>query len=237
MQIINAENNEQMAHLAAQNIIQTIQQKKDAIICLATGGSPKRMYEIMVDEINAKQIDVSQITFVKLDEWYGIQEDDENTCTTFINKYLLSKLAMQPKQVISFSSQPQNDDEELQKVQQFLDKNPIDVMILGLGMNGHLGLNEPNSYLQLTCHKACLHETTKSHDMAQGKPLTHGLTLGMEAIFDSKQVIMLVSGKKKEDAYFRFMSQQISTQTPASFLWLHPNCDTYIDNQQFPQKK
>lgn len=237
MQIINAENNEQMAYLAAQNIIQTIQQKNDAIICLATGGSPKRMYEIMANEINAKQIDISQITFVKLDEWYGMEEDDENTCTTFIKKHLLSKLAMQPKQFIAFPSQPKNDDAELQKVQQFLTENPIDVMILGLGMNGHLALNEPHSYLQLDCHKATLHETTKSHDMAKGKVLTHGLTLGMKAIFDSKQVILLVSGTKKEEAYQKFMSQQISTQTPASFLWLHPNCFTYIDNQQFPQKK
>ncbi len=237
MQIINAHDYEQMSQDGATIILDTIRHKKDAIIALATGGSPKRMYEIMVQTINEQKIDISQVRFVKLDEWYGIDENSEATCTTFIQKHILSKLYMAPKEVISFATQPSDETLELKKVQDFVEANPIDVLVLGLGMNGHLGLNEPNDYLTLPCHKAKLHAKTKTHAMASNQPLEYGLTLGMQAIFEAKHVLMLVSGSNKEEAYESFLSQKISTQTPASFLWLHPHCTTIIDTTQFPQKK
>ena len=214
-------------------LIDILKQKKDATICFATGGSPKRMYEIFVERVNKQSIDISETTFVKLDEWYGIEETNENTCSTFLKKYLLDTLHTSPKQVISFNTQPKDEIKEIEKVQTFLAHNPIDFMILGLGMNGHLGLNEPSENLTLPCHKAKLHETTKTHDMASGNVLEYGFTLGMQAIFEAKQVIILVSGNKKEEAFRKFMSQEISTHTPASFLWLHQNCTALIDKEKF----
>lgn len=233
MKIIKSEHYEEMSKQGAKILIDTISEKKDAIICLATGGSPKRMYELFVDEVNRNKIDISNVTFVKLDEWYDVKPEDDCTCTTFIKENLLDQLYMQPKQLIEFISNTKDINAELNKVDTFIQKHPIDLMILGLGMNGHLGLNEPDAHLTFKCHQAKLNEKTKTHDMAKDHQLESGLTIGLEGIFTAKTVLMLVSGVRKEEAYKEFMSQRISTSTPASLLWLHPNCITIIDQQQF----
>ncbi|MEE1464554.1 MAG: 6-phosphogluconolactonase, partial [Clostridium sp.] len=137
---------------------------------------------------------------------------------------------MQPKEVIEFVSNAPDIQQELDKMDMFLREHPIDVMILGLGMNGHLGLNEPADSLVLNAHFAELDEKTKTHDMVKGYAPKGGLTIGLQGIFTAKQIIMLVCGERKEEAYQAFMSQRISTSTPASLLWLHPNCVTLVDD-------
>ena len=234
MNIINALNYEEMSQKGAAILIDTVKNNKDARICLATGGSPERMYEIFAETINKENIDISNVTFVKLDEWYDVEEDAPFTCNVFIKEKLLNKLNCQPKEVIAFQTQGDDFEEDCARIQNYLNKHPLDVMILGLGMNGHLGLNEPSEYLTLDAHIAALSETTKTHDMATGKELTRGITIGMKGIFEAKSVLMLVCGGRKEEAFKNFMSRNISTTTPASFLWLHPNCNTIIDREKFP---
>lgn len=235
MNINYVSNYEEMSQMGAKLMIDTIKNKSNASICLATGSSPKRMYEIFVDKVNKENIDISEVTFVKLDEWIGLSEEDPNSCTGFIRTHVLDSLHNKPKAYIEMKTD--NDAfAECEKMDHYLKENPIDLMILGLGMDAHLGLNEPNEYLTLNCHKAILNEKTKNHDMAKGKSLSSGLTIGMGGIFESKQVLMLVCGTRKEEAYETFMSRKISTQAPCSFLWLHSNCFTIIDREQFPSK-
>lgn len=231
MKIINCSDYEQMSIQGAKILINEVTSNPSAVLCIATGGSPKRMYEIFVEEINEKKIDLSNVTFLKLDEWYGVKPEDNCTCTKFIKDNLLDKLYMQPKFVEFISNG--DVETELNKINEFIENNPIDVMILGLGMNGHLGLNEPSDTLNYKCYQVKLNEKTKTHDMTKGFTLESGLTIGLEGIFKSKQVLMVVTGDRKEDAYKAFMSQNITTQVPASLLWLHYNCTTLIDDSQF----
>ncbi|HIM46510.1 MAG TPA: hypothetical protein EYM34_09645, partial [Alphaproteobacteria bacterium] len=90
---------------------------------------------------------------------------------------------------------------------------------------GHLALNEPVDELQPGCHVAVLAKSSKDHPMLRGRgqPPSHGLTLGMAAILQSKHVLVLVSGAHKRDAMDKFLSCRITPQFPASFLWLHGN--------------
>ena len=235
MNILDALNYEEMSQMGAKVLLDTVCKKPNASICIATGGSPERMYEIFVETVNKEKIDISNVTFVKLDEWYDAEEYDSFTCNAFIKKHLLDKLDVQPKQVIAFQTKGEDYQEDLNRVQAYLDENPLDVMILGLGMNGHLGFNEPASELSLDAHMTPLSAITQTHEMAEGKVLTRGVTIGMKGIFDANQVLMLVTGGRKDDAYAYFMSRKVSTQVPASFLWLHPNCLTIIDREKFPK--
>lgn len=233
MNVVHTRNYEEMSKHGVKIILEVIEKKKDAVICLATGSSPKHMYELLVQEINEKRIDISDVTFVKLDEWYGVDPQEDFTCTSFIRVHLLEKLYMQPKQIIEFQSNAKDIKEELHKVETYLEQHPIDVMILGLGMNGHLGLNEPAAELTFNCHLVTLSEKTQTHDMAKGHALTQGLTIGMKGIFDSHKIVMLVCGRRKEQAYEAFMSKRITTDVPASLLWLHSGCISIIDDEQF----
>lgn len=236
MNILYENDYEAMSIRGAKMLIETIKQKPNAVICFATGSSPQRMYELFVEEVNAKSYDLSKLTFVKLDEWYGVEPDDSITCTTFLKKYLLEPLYMPPKNFIECRSNASDITNELRYMDDFLKEHPIDVMILGLGMNGHLGLNEPNDHLTLPCHFTPLDPMTKTHNMVKGHSVEGGLTIGMQGIFEAASVLMLVSGNRKEEAYQSFMSRQITTQTPASLLWLHKNCTTIIDKQSFMEK-
>ncbi len=235
MKLIHEDSYEKMSQAGAEIILDTIRNKPDASICLATGSSPKRMYEIICNTINEEKIDISQVTFVKLDEWYGVNPDDPCTCTTFIKQNVIKHLYMPFKELVEISSDTKNIEGDLAAFDSYLEKHPIDVMILGLGMNGHLGLNEPSDCLSLSSHYTELTEKTKTHDMVKGKNLKGGLTIGMQGIFSSKKVLMLVSGKRKEEAFKALMSKKISTAVPASLLWLHKNCITIIDDKSFEE--
>ena len=109
-------------------------------------------------------------------------------------------------------------------------QGPIDICILGLGRNGHLGFNEPAAVLHPHCHIMDLALQTQQHIMVANvlsKP-TKGLTLGMRDILSSKKIVLLVSGKGKEEAMQKLRSAEITSQCPASFLWLHNNVDCLL---------
>lgn len=233
MKLIEVKDYEAMSKQGVDIMIKLIKDKPDAYLCLATGSSPQRMYELLVQEINEQKIDISQLTFVKLDEWYGVEPNHACTCTTFIKTNVLNKLYMQPKQFLEFQSNTTDIQKEVGRMENLLQEHPLDMMILGLGMDGHLGLNEPADYLTLPCHESILHPKTKTHEMVKHVQVERGMTIGFHGIFTSKNVLMLLTGDHKENAYQAFMSQQISTQVPASLLWLHTNCITIIDHSHF----
>lgn len=235
MKLIHEENYENMSRTGAEVILDTIRNKPNAVICLATESSPKRMYEMICDTINKEKIDISQVTFVKLDEWYGVEPDDSCTCTSFFKQNVIDRLDMPFKEFVEVSSNTKDIEKDLTELDAFLEEHPIDVMILGLGMNGHLGLNEPAEYLSLACHYTELSEKTKTHDMVKGKVPKGGLTIGLQGIFSAEKVLMLVCGDRKEEAFKEFMSKRISTATPASLLWLHRNCITIVDDESFKE--
>uniref|UniRef100_UPI0035937362 6-phosphogluconolactonase n=1 Tax=Pricia sp. TaxID=2268138 RepID=UPI0035937362 len=109
---------------------------------------------------------------------------------------------------------------------------PIDICILGLGKNGHIGFNEPAKTLTPFCHVAKLSEKSLQHSMAntmKPKP-AYGLTLGMADILRSKKIILLLTGSDKQDIIFKLLSKEITTQLPASFLWLHHDVSCFIDS-------
>lgn len=123
---------------------------------------------------------------------------------------------------------------ECERIQQILDqKGPIDICILGIGMNGHIALNEPAPSLHTNCHVAHLSQKSLQHPMIAGdteKP-GYGLTLGMANIFQSRLIILLINGIKKREITQAFLEQKISTELPASLLWLHPNVICLIDGE------
>ncbi len=104
-------------------------------------------------------------------------------------------------------------------------KGGLDLCVLGLGKNGHLGLNEPGESLQPACHISQLDARTQQHEMLKtaGRPVTRGITLGLKDILNAREVLLLVTGEGKQDATDRFLTAKVSTAIPASFLWLHSN--------------
>ena len=229
MHIQHFDSEKSLAAAASQIILQAIQRKPNLLLCAATGNTPTATYQALVAERFLFPND--QLRLFKLDEWGGVPMDHPGTCEAYLQEHLLQPLNIPVDRYFSFHSNPADPQQECARVKQLLQKEgPIDVCVLGLGVNGHLAFNEPGAYLQPHCHVAELTEDSIGHSMAKDMQdvKLYGLTLGMSDILAAKEIILLISGPAKVAITQRFLEAKISTQLPASFLWLHPNVQVLI---------
>ena len=232
MRITHCRSYQEMSDLAASLVMEELVSKPDLLLCAATGGSPEGLYRELARTAGREKSLFNQLRVMKLDEWGGVPAYYPVTCEFFLKKKLLEPLGIPGDHYISFASDPEDPEEECRQIRSRLKKEgPIDLCILGLGRNGHLGLNEPGPGLEPYCHVASLSESSIQHSMIASldrKP-RYGLTLGMQEILSSRKIIMLVSGKEKKQVAKQFLEKKITTSLPASFLWLHPRVECLVD--------
>jgi len=179
----------------------------------------------------------SGVRFIKLDEWGGIPMDDPATCEVYLQEHLISPLQIEASRFVSWNSIPEDPNQEVKRISNmFADEGDIDLCILGMGVNGHLGFNEPAEFLRPSAHVAELTETTKKHTMAQKAEhgIQYGLTLGMNDIMRSKKILLLVNGSHKEKPFKEFLAGKITTKFPTTMLWMHPNVTVVCDKEVVP---
>lgn len=232
MKIDICDSYEEMSRKATDIIVDNLRQHRDLKLCAATGGTPTKMYEILADEYTNNPSLFSELRVIKLDEWGGIPMNHAGTCESYLQQHVIHPLEISDERYISFQSNPDNSGEECQRVQSLLERGGgIDICILGLGINGHIAFNEPADFLHAGCHVADLSEESLQHPMvsAEDEKPKYGLTLGMKNILNSKLIILLINGIKKKEITKALLSERITTQLPASFLWLHPDVICLID--------
>ena len=237
LEIIIADDYEQMSQFGADQIFNNLKNKEDLLICTATGSTPTRAYDLLAAKFDSNPEVFDKIRMIKLDEGGGIPGDDTATCETYLQKHLVAPLNIDSDRFISFESNPDNPEQEIKQVAKKLDQEgDIDLCILGMGVNGHLGFNEPASFLKPNAHVAELADTTKKHTMAQEAQheIKYGLTLGMSDIMRSKKIILLVNGEHKQESFRQFLSGKITSQFPASMLCMHPNVTVFCDREAVP---
>jgi galactosamine-6-phosphate isomerase len=225
---------EEMSLAAARLIVDFIRARPDALLSLATGSSPERLYAILAGEARRDPALFGRVRILKLDEWGGLDPDDPATCEVYLREKVLRPLGIPPERYFGFESRPRDPEAECRRAARWLDSaGPIDVNILGVGGNGHLGLNEPAASLEAEPHVAELTEESRAHPMlARARsPVRYGLTLGMAAILGSRRVVLLASGRGKAPALRLMLLEGITTAFPASFLRLHPALDVFCDRE------
>jgi galactosamine-6-phosphate isomerase len=223
---------EAMSWHAAALVSEEVRRRPDLLLCTAAGSTPIRTYEILAAKMRTEPHLCDRLRVLKLDEWGGLEMDHEATCETYHQKYLIRPLSLSSERYISFRSNAADPQAECERIRTALEKHlPIDYCILGLGANGHLGLNEPGESLKPFAHVANLAESSLRHPMlssVNGR-VTYGLTLGMAEIMQSRKILLLVSGAHKRLQLRRLLTPEISSQFPASFLWLHPDVTLLYD--------
>ncbi|TFH26535.1 MAG: galactosamine-6-phosphate isomerase [Bacteroidia bacterium] len=232
MQIIPCENYQEMSTLAADLVQEELVKKPKLLFCAATGSSPAGLYEEMGARYKIMPGLFDRMRILKLDEWGGVPEEHPVTCEYFIRKRLLEPLAIPEKRYLTFRSDPKDPEEECLAIRNTLAKEgPIDLCVLGLGQNGHLGLNEPASHLEPFCHVAQLSELSLEHKMIASLEIKprYGITLGMQEILSSRKIVLLVTGAGKKGMVNRLMEGKISTTFPASLLWTHGQVECFLD--------
>jgi len=226
MDIKIMESYDEISQHAKSLILRELQLKKNMFLCAATGDTPTKTYELLKEAYKLQPNLFSQLRLIKLDEWGNIPMDDPNSCESYLKKHLVQPLKISESHYLSFLSNPPNPELECKRIQNGLAKyGPIDICILGVGMNGHLAFNEPSDYVQPNCHITDLSDKSLDHPMAKEMKIKpgYGLTLGMTDILQSKKIVLLINGSHKAAITKEVLSGRISTQVPASFLWLHPD--------------
>ena len=228
MKISYLENYDSLSQYAAKLVMDEVQLKKDLLFCAATGNSPTGMYAEMAKNKSLFE----KMRVVKMDEWGIIPLSHPDSCESYLQKHLLEPLAISPDRYTGFETAADKVEAECARMKTFIDdQGPFDICILGLGKNAHIAFNEPADVLQPDFHKAVLAPSTIQHDpaLSQGPEPAYGLCVGMKDILQTKKVIFLITGKGKQEAIKQILERKISTQCPASFLWMHPNVECLID--------
>ncbi|MBD0257845.1 MAG: 6-phosphogluconolactonase [Cytophagales bacterium] len=231
MNITYCKGYEAMSEMAASVVTREIENRHDLLLCAATGHSPAGVYAQLAGQGAKDPAFFGALRVVKLDEWGGLPENHPATGEHYLRTRLVDPLRIAPERYLSFRSAPPDPVAECARIRAALDAGgPIDLCILGLGSNGHLGFNEPAAGLEPHCHVARLSETSRGHTMVEAlsdKP-AFGLTLGMRDILLAGRIILLVWGANKAEPLRALLSGQITTQLPASLLWLHPRVDCIV---------
>jgi galactosamine-6-phosphate isomerase len=222
---------EAVSRHAAEFLVARLREKPDALLCLAAGSTPMRTYELLAHEGAKEPTLFKHCRIIKLDEWGGLPQGNPATCDIQLRTTLVGPLNL-AERYVAFESNPPDPDVECARVAEWLDQNgPIDISVLGLGINGHLGFTEPAEYLQPFAHVAQLSRASLGHAMlAQSniRPI-YGLTLGMADLIQSRQILLLVTGPTKREPLERLLSGRITTEFPASMLQLHNDVELLCD--------
>ena len=224
---------EAMSLSAADEIIKCIKNNPTAVICLASGDTPKLMCKLLVEKIASTGIDISQCTFIGLDEWVGIPPNNEGSCSYFFHSYLFEPLQLKKEQYYLFNAVSDDLQNECVQMNKFINKNNgSDIMIVGVGMNGHIGFNEPGVSLNNHAHVIELEEITQSVGQKYfntSVEIDKGITLGLQNLLEAKKVIMIANGSKKAPVIKRAVEDEISTAFPATIMRMHSNGILMID--------
>ncbi len=221
-----------LAQQAADIFAETLAAKPTAHFCLPAGRSPRPLYAELVNRAAAGALDFTQARFTQLDEWFGLANDDPATCRADLWTHLAEPLGLDDEQWLGFDSATPDPLAECARVAEALAAwGNIDLCLLGLGLNGHLGLNEPAGWLSGGPHLAQLSAATRGHNMLSGlaEPPSHGMTLGLADLLRAERVLLVVTGADKREALDRAVNGKPTSKFPASLLQWHRDCLVLAD--------
>ena len=232
MIFLKNDSHESLSRRSADLIEGALLHKPDLLLCAASGDTPTRTYQILSEKFQTAPHTFTSMRVLKLDEWVGLRTDAEGSCERYLQTRLIGPLQITPDRSFGFNADALDPSADCARIAQWLaTRGPIDLCLLGIGTNGHIALNEPGGALDPHPHIVQLAESTRRHRMlAEATQLpTHGVTLGMADIMRAGRVLLLISGPTKRAAFQRLLRPEVTTDFPASLLWLHADCTVLYD--------
>jgi glucosamine-6-phosphate deaminase len=222
------------ARVVASRLGNVLREKPDLVCGLATGRTPIALYDELARLTAERGLDWSRATTFNLDEFVGIDPAHPTSYRRFMEEHLFRHTNLRPER-INFLVGTADPDEECQRYERAISEaGGIDVQILGIGTNGHIGFNEPGPELEARTHRVTLTaETRRSNAALFGGQIdrvpTEALSMGMATILQARALILLAHGERKARCIAALVSGRITTELPASFLQLHHDVDLILD--------
>ena len=219
----------------AEQIAAIITNKPDALLCFPAGETSVGTFKHLIELNMAGKISFKNCKIVGLDEWANLGKMRNENCFSFLKKHLFDHIDYSDENLCFFNGESSDLVHECNKTDSFINKyGPIDMILLGAGMNGHLGLNEPGTSFDLYSHIVNLDETTKTVGQkyfSDKVNLSSGITLGIKYIMEAKTVILQLNGAKKAEIVKRLIDSEISPSFPASVIKAHSNSFLLLDRE------
>ena len=226
MNFIKVDNYEKLSEMAAEIIANVVKSKKNPVLGLATGSSPLGTYARLVEKYEKGELDFSACTSVNLDEYVGLDGENDQSYRYFMNKNLFSKINIDITKTFvpnGCASDLCSEGEAYDKMIE--DLGGIDIQLLGIGLDGHIGFNEPEDFFTKETHLVSLDESTIEANSrffaSRDEVPKQAITMGMYSIMQARKVLLIANGKAKKHIIEKAFFGKITPWVPASILQLH----------------
>jgi len=224
----------EMSRTAANIIAEEITKNPGAVLGLATGSTPVGTYEELIVKHKKEGLDFSNVITFNLDEYHGLDAKHPQSYNYFMYEKFFRHININYENVHFPNGTPSNIEEECRRYDALLEVHGgIDLQLLGIGMNGHIGFNEPGNTLQINTHLVNLtKETIKANSRffaSEAEVPNRAITMGIGGILKAKKILLLVSGKGKAEIVSDMLDGRLSTHKPASVLQIHKDVTIIID--------
>lgn len=235
MNIIVVKDYRQMSVKAADMVAELIKERPGAVLGLPTGNTPRGMYDELVRRHREEGLDFSQVTTFNLDDYVGLAPDDPASFAHYIKIHLLDHVNI-PKGQAHWPDAVRADDEACRAYEEAIRRaGGLDLVILGIGANGHIAFNEPGTSFDSRTHIAPLANDTR-RIAADGDVFgaidqvpEHGMTMGIQTIMEARRIVLIASGASKADAVAAAVTGPVTEDVPASVLQRHPHVTFIVD--------
>lgn len=235
MNIIKAENYKEMSQLAAKYLIKQVNEKPNSVLGLATGSTPEGLYKEIIHHYTEGDVSFKEVATFNLDEYVGLSKDNDQSYYYYMHNLLFDHIDIKDEQANLPNGNTENLQEACKQYESSIQEaGGIDIQILGIGLNGHIGFNEPGTSFASQTHIVELDESTRKanarfFDSIDDVP-AQAITMGIDSIMQSRQIILLVSGSQKAEALEKLVNGPITEKFPASILQKHANVTIIADH-------
>ena len=234
MKLVLVKNYDEMSKVSADLMVEVINKKPNAVLGLATGGTPIGMYKNLIKMNEEGKVDFSKVTTVNLDEYIGLPGTHEQSYRFFMNKNLFDHININKENTYVPNGLAEDIEAEGKAYDEKIDAlGGTDIQLLGVGNNGHIAFNEPDSCLIAGTHltgltKSTIEANSRFFDSMDEVPKT-AITMGLGQIMKSKKILLVASGDSKAEAIKELFSGKITTNCPVTMLNMHRDVTVVVD--------
>lgn len=223
----------ELADNVAAIVVDLINAKPDCVICFAAGDTPLPMLRKLVALQKEGAVNLNNAYYVSLDEWWGIGYDTPGSCIQVMKDAFYLPAGISESRMALFDGTAGNAQREKDRISRFLDAHGgLDLIVLGVGMNGHIGFIEPGVHSENVCELIPLSKTTKEVSIkyfGYVTPLEYGITLGVKTMLQAEKIIVMADGTRKREIMKRVLQGPVSEECPASLLRTSSKTQYYMD--------
>ncbi|HBR27817.1 MAG TPA: glucosamine-6-phosphate deaminase [Firmicutes bacterium] len=236
MRILIGKDYEEISKKAALMVAAQVMLKPNSVLGLATGSTPLGLYRELIAMYQRGELDFSAVRTINLDEYYPLAPDDPQSYHYFMNDHLFKQINVKPENIHLPKGNADAVKAECDAYETMISQvGGIDLQVLGIGVNGHIGFNEPHPFLHAQTHLVDLTAETiqvNSRFFASAEEVPRqAVTMGMGTILKARRILLIASGRSKAEAIKKTVNGLVTTECPSSFLQTHPAVTLVLDQE------